>query len=116
MLRIKLEGLLSEPDSHKATKDKQGWAEWRALQLIDEQQKSSVAEWFYVVACNQIYFDEVLIGEDWARESRAIQIQSHYDEKLLQEFADEKIKRLEFNSWDDFYEKMPQEFVYEDSE
>ena len=114
MLNVKLEGLLNEPYGRKQTKDKKGWAEWRALRLSDQDQRKGIAEWFYLMACNQIYFDEVSRTEAWMRDSRAILIQDAYDEYQLLNFANEKIKHLLFANWDDFYEKMSKEFVYEE--
>ena len=55
-------------------------------------------------------------AEEWMKDSRAILIQDTYDEDRLLNFANEKIKHLQFVNWDDFYEKMSREFVYEDAE
>jgi hypothetical protein len=68
------------------------------------------------MACNKTYFDEVSETEEWMKDSRAILIQDTYDEDRLLNFANEKIKHLQFVNWDDFYEKMSREFVYEDAE
>ena len=116
MLNVKLEGLLNEPDSHKQTKDRQGWAEWRALQLSDQEQKRGIAEWFYLMACNQVYFDEMSAVEGWMKDSHAILMQDTYNENQLLQFANDKIHRLQFTDWEDFYKKMSQEFIYEDSD
>ncbi len=116
MLSVKLEGLLNESDSHKQTEDKRGWAEWRSLKLSDQERESGIAEWFYLMACDQIYFDEMSVKEAWMKDRRAILIQSSYDEDQLLKFAYEKIERLQFSDWGDFYAKMSQEFIYEDNQ
>jgi hypothetical protein len=116
MLNIKLEGLIDEPYTSKRTNDGKGWAVWRAIRLSDQDQRRGIAEWFYLMACNKTYFDEVSETEEWMKDSRAILIQDTYDEDRLLNFANEKIKHLQFVNWDDFYEKMSREFVYEDAE
>ena len=56
------------------------------------------------------------VKEAWMKDRRAILIQSSYDEEQLLKFAYEKIERLQFSDWGDFYAKMSQEFIYEDNQ
>ena len=113
MFSIDLLSIEKEFDDLKADNDDNSWIEWRYLEIIDNVSKRRVAEWFYVGACSQKYMVKNAIDLTEI-EKKSIIIQEVFDEKALFDFAKEKFSRLEFNNWDEFYERMSKEFVHED--
>lgn len=109
MVEVKLVGLLDEGESYREIDNGEGWVEWRALQLIDERAQVPIAEWFYVAACNQYYFDKL------PRDSKnGYFVQDVFDAGQLLSSVQKVFEKLTFDSWDDFYDQMSKHFMYED--
>jgi|GEM_PF-6715731 len=109
MINIELTGLIKE-DAAKQISNQENWIEWRALSLLDKDENRPIAEWFYIAACSQTYYDEIL--EDGPLEGYVIQ--ETFDEAKLLNEAHSRFDSLKFEDWDDFYAKMKKLFIYED--
>ncbi len=112
MIQVELKGLSEEFPSKMNMNEPDSWIEWRNLDLYDHSKQRSISEWFYVAACSPQYLEGATSLS--APEKRAIMVQDHFDEAALLEFSRKKFQSLSFDSWDDFYEKMTTEFIYED--
>ena len=119
MLHILFDGLVKEeePHKHRVPWKKEGkstdvsWQEWRALRLVDVDSNTPVAEWFYVVACDKKTYDSLPREED----KSPYLVMEKYSENNLLKFTKDKLNKLQFSDWGDFYKKMSVEFVWEDS-
>lgn len=111
MINIKLDGFVKEPESHQQIDDDMGWAEWRALSLTNTENSQGIAEWFYLVACNEYFFKKTSQSNS---NMAGYVIQSEFNENDLFDNAKELIGEGNFKDWDDFYTKMKEKFIYEE--
>lgn len=111
MLNIELKGLINEGDSHQEVDNGLGWAELRALKLIDKDTGNPIAEWFYAAACNEYYCNKNTQASG-ARISYFIQ--DKFSEEDLFNSAQVVLQSLSFSDWDEFYKIMSEKFIYED--
>lgn len=107
-------GLIKEPQSLHRIDCRRGWAQWRALNLYDRLRNRGVAEWFYVVACNRHYLER--ISSSYYGKEGAFLVQEEFNENDLIRFAQDKMSKLTFSSFDDFFKKMSLEFIWEDED
>lgn len=113
MIKVQLVGFVTEPESERIIDDNKGWVVWRSLELIDTSNKSQIAEWFYVAACNRYFYDNVALKEG---DGHGYYIQDKFDENELLKSVLADFEELSFETWDDFYIKMSKKFIYEDEE
>ena len=111
MLDVQIEGFVKEPDSLKTIDNGQGWMISRALSLKDKKTDSYIAEWFYVAACNQYYYEYI---ERNSKLKVGYYIQEKFDEDAFFTRVKDDFNKLSFDDWDDFYVKMSKMFEYED--
>ena len=103
MLEVKLNGFIDEGYETLRSEDGIGWCNMRALDLEDTSNGAQVAEWFYVAACNQYYYD-IIAKKD--KGGVGYYVQDNFDESALFNAVQKDFQKLEFEDWDDFYEKM----------
>lgn len=89
------------------------WYAAVALHLIDEPTRESLAEWFYLVVCSKKY-EEKPFRKGPVLHAGYLVIQDEFDLNEVFSIALKKMEKINANSWDDFYEQMQKEFLYDD--
>ncbi len=89
-----------------------GGIQWYSLVIRDLNRSQNVSEWFYVASCSRDNLDNPELED--AKIVDAVLMQDTPNKEELLKFAKAKFDRMNCKSWDDFYKKMREHFIYED--
>ena len=89
------------------------WYAAVALTLRDESAGRAVSEWFYLIACSKEYHDRPFKRGPALQKQYTI-VQEEFDLEQIREIARKKLSKIRAANWDDFYEQMRRDFLWED--
>jgi hypothetical protein len=119
MVKVRLNSIAIEHEK-KSVLDKllgrnQRWVATVALNLIDESNQQPIAEWFYLVVCSPAYQERPL--------TKSPELDKKYtlirDDLVLADIEKEahlRVESVNAQDWDEFYIKMSDLFLHEDTE
>jgi hypothetical protein len=89
------------------------WYAEVALELYDAHRKRNVAEWYYLIACSQAYYDKPL-RKGPKPDPRYFIVQDDFDIKSIRTGAADRISKLKMPTVEAFYDQMQKHFYWED--
>ncbi len=103
--------LLSKSLGQKNTR----WYAAVALDLTDLSSNQKIAEWFYLMLCSPEYAKQPFKrGPHIETDQPYVVVQDQLDMDKALKIAEDKVKIIQADNWDEFYTKMSEEFLYED--